>query len=118
MGSYTRRFERKALSPIMKSTISDTAREMRVSREVLDGIVSNRVRELLDGMDLTLVRAIHVNETSAKKDHRYITIVSDAVSKRIIFMTEGKGSETLALFTEWLAAHGGDPLRIDTETTT
>ena len=57
--SYTRRFERKALSLIMRSTVSDTARELKVSREILDGIVSNRVRELIDGMDLSSVRAIH-----------------------------------------------------------
>ena len=48
-GIITRRFERKALSLIVKSIVSDVSGELRVSREILDGSCSTVSKSLLMG---------------------------------------------------------------------
>ena len=64
-------------------------------------------------MDLSDVKRVRIDETSAKKRHKYITIVTDADTDRIIFITRGKDHHTIERFTEWLVAHNGDPNNIE-----
>ena len=52
------------------------ARELRVTWRVLDHIVDRKVKMYLDGMGLSWLCHIRIDETSAKKHHRYITLVS------------------------------------------
>lgn len=54
---------------------------------------------------------LYLDETSSKKGHNYITVVSDQ-NKRIVFVCEGKGSDTVDRLKDWLIAHRGDPERI------
>lgn len=54
---------------------------------------------------------VYVDETSTRKGHEYITVFSDQ-TKRIVFIREGRGSDTVDDFTEWLVRHNGDPARI------
>jgi len=65
-------------------------------------------------MDLSGVSRILLDETSSKRGHRYITFIADADTKRIIFMTEGRGSDSLGKFSNWLYSHNGDQRRIGT----
>ena len=79
---------------------------------MLEGILKYHVQKALDNMDLSNVRNILLDETSCKRGHRYITVIADADTKRIIFMTEGRGSDSLRQFSDWLIAHNGDPSKI------
>lgn len=110
--SYTKRFEEAAIQKMSQMSLAATAREMRVSWRVLDHIVDRRVRLYLDRMDLRWLRRIRIDETSAKKNHRYITIVTDVETGMIVFICKGKNTDVVGQFVEWLLAHNGHPENI------
>ena len=107
--TYTKRFEAVAIREMSRKPLAVVSREMRVSWRVLDHIVDRRVRMHLDGMDLNWLRRIRIDETSAKKNHRYITLVTDVDSGMIVFICKGKNSDVVGEFREWLLAHNGHP---------
>lgn len=109
---YSRRFEEKVLSLAEKETVSDVARELRVHRSVVDACIHNRVRDILDGLDLSGLKRIHIDETSVRRGHNYVTIISDADRKRIVFICEGRDVEALVKFRDWLISHKGSPENI------
>ena len=43
---------------------------------------------------------------------RYITVIADADTGRIVFITEGKGADGLLKFTSWMKKHNGDPASV------
>lgn len=88
------------------------AREMKVKWRILDYIVDRRVKMYLDEMDLSWLCHIRVDETSAKKHHRYITVITDATTGKIVFICKGKNRNTLKEFVEWLEDHNGHPENI------
>lgn len=59
------------------------------------------------------VRRILVDETSARRGHRYVSSVVDAETRQLLFMAEGRGGEVLGQFVQELRAHGGDPDQIE-----
>ena len=59
------------------------------------------------------VRRISVDETSARRGHRYVTNVLDAHKQQMILMVEGRSAEALESFTKELVAHGGKVEQIE-----
>lgn len=113
MVSYTRRFEEIAIEHMSQMSLAATSRMLMVSWKLLDDIVDRKVRTHLANMDLSEVRRIRVDETSAKKHHKYITVVTDIDTGDIIFITKGKDSQVMEEFSEWLVKHNGDPENIE-----
>lgn len=111
---YTKRFEEKVLSLAGKETVADVSRELRVHRSVVEACIHNRVTDILDRLDLSDLERIHIDETSVRKGHNYVTIVSDADRKNIVFICEGRSSDSITVFKDWLIAHGGAPENIRT----
>ena len=109
---YTDYFERRAMSLMQRMPLTKAAEFMHVSPDVLLGIVRYRVNKALDSMDLSGVSRIFLDETSSRRGHRYITVIADVDTKRIIFMTEGKGADSIGRFSDWLYSHNGDPHNI------
>lgn len=109
---YTKSFERKAMSLMRRMPLTKAAEEMRVGTWVLENILRYHVNKALDRLDLSEVSRVFLDETSSKRGHRYITVIADADTKRIIFMTEGKGADSLSEFSDWLRTHNGDPYNI------
>lgn len=62
--------------------------------------------------DFSTVQRIGVDETAARRGHDYVSLFVDLDQKKTIFVTEGKGSETVEAFTQDLKAHKGDPNQI------
>ena len=62
--------------------------------------------------DWSAVGRIAVDETSARRGHRYVTNVLDAENSRLLLMVEGRSSEALGAFAKALREHGGDPSQI------
>jgi len=110
---HTYRFEEVALSKLRTTSISAVAREMCVGYDVLHGMIKRYVDDRLAQMDLSGLRRICVDETSAKRGHRYITVITDADTGRIVFITEGKGADGLLKFTSWMKDHNGDPDNVE-----
>jgi len=55
------------------------------------------------------VHRIGVDETSRKRGHKYVSIVADLDRSKVIFVTEGKGSEVIGKFSNDFHDHNGDP---------
>jgi transposase len=64
--------------------------------------------------DWSAVQAVAIDETSARRGHRYVTIFLDADTRRVLFMAEGRASDTVGAFLAALKAHGGQPGNITT----
>lgn len=111
--SYSDRFMEVAIELMTSMSLRATARFLSCSWTLLDGIVGRVVGEHLDRMDLSEVRRIRIDETSAKKHHRYITVITDADTDRIIFITKGKDRKVVKEFVDWLCAHKGNPQNIE-----
>ncbi len=43
------------------------------------------------------------------KGHDYITVVADAVERRVVYVTEGRSAVAIERFAHDLVRHGGDP---------
>jgi len=59
------------------------------------------------------VRRILVDETSARRGHRYVTTVVDADSREPLFLCEGRESEALGLFAQEPERHGASAEQIE-----
>jgi transposase len=59
------------------------------------------------------VRRISVDETSARRGHRYVTNVLDAHTHQLLLMVEGRSAEALESFAKELVAHGGKVEQIE-----
>ena len=70
----------------------------------------SRPREELVGAK---VRAISVDETSARRGHRYVTYVLDAQTHELLLMVEGRSAEALEAFAQALMAHGAKAEQIE-----
>jgi transposase len=62
--------------------------------------------------DYSGVTAVGMDETSVAKGHQYISLFVDMLLRKTLFVTEGKGSETVKEFAEELRQHGGNPGQI------
>jgi transposase len=58
------------------------------------------------------VRRIAVDETSARRGHRYVTTVLDCDGAGLLLMVEGRSSQALGSFAQALREHGADPAQI------
>ena len=54
-----------------------------------------------------------MDETSARRCHRYVTNVLDADTHRLLLMVEGRSGEALEALAGELKAHGGEPGQIE-----
>ena len=93
--SFTDSFEGRAILLMQRMPLTKATEFLHVGAWVLEGILKYHVQKVLDNMDLSNVRDILLDKTSCKRGHRYITVMTDADTKRIIFMTEGRGSDSL-----------------------
>ena len=99
---HTRAFDRQVASLVQVADRSAAARMFGIVWRTVERIVKRVVaeelpRDLLDG-----VIAITVDETSYKRGHRYVTVVTDLLERRVIWVGEGKSGRTLEAFFEEL----------------
>jgi transposase len=71
------------------------------------------VEEAQKRRDWSQVRRRLIDETSARRGHRYVTSVVEAETRELLFLSEGRSSEAVAAFVEELRAHGGRPEQIE-----
>lgn len=70
-------------------------------------ILRFHVEQAQKARDWSGVRRIQIDETSAKRGHRYVTNVVDADTRQLLLMVEGRSAEAVELFAAELEAHGG-----------
>ena len=105
--SYTVEFEKWVMRLLLDDTVAETSRKTSVGSWIIWDILFFRVDMVLPRMDLRDVRMITIDETSFRRNHDYVTIVTDQF-RRLIFMCRGNSSDAVRQFTVWLAEHNGN----------
>ena len=106
---------------LMESMIVLMAQKMQVSHiaDLLDEhdtrifrVIKHYVKEAREREDYSNVSTVGVDETSCKKGHRYITVVADLDTSKVIYLTEGKDAATISRFKSDFSGHFGIPANI------
>jgi transposase len=111
---FTLLFEQAALFLVREMPVLAAARIMEITDQRLWRIVAHYVGQAVARLDLTRVTAIGLDETAAKRGQTYVTVFIDLdrTDKPVLFVTPGRGKETVTRFRAFLAEHGGSPGRI------
>ena len=78
-----------------------------ISDDKLWTMLSRYVDLAREQEDFKDVVSVGVDETSKKKHHDYITLFVDMITRKTIFVTQGKSNKTVVDFVEDLEEHGG-----------
>ena len=96
--TYTRSFERYVLELSRFSTISDVARHLGVSWDMVKDIQKRDLSKRFRRPKLSKLRTIAIDEISIGKNHNYLTVVLDLDSGAVVFVGDGKGADALVPF--------------------
>lgn len=88
--------------------VSAVSRSVKETSPRIWRVFHHWVATAREGIDLSGVSRIGVDETSSRRGHRYITNFVDLDTRQLIFSTPGKDTETFARFVEELERRGGD----------
>lgn len=75
-------------------------------------VIERHVDEARRKENHTNVTKVGIDETSARRGHKYISLFVDIEKSKVLYATEGKDAATVCAFAEDFAAHGGDAVRI------
>ena len=109
---FTLMFEALVMLLCQQMPVADVAELLNVQDTRLWRVVCAHVEKAQAGRDWSKVEKILIDETSAKRGHRYVTNFVDAQSRELLLMVEGRKAEAVKEFVEALRAHGGDPAQI------
>ena len=113
LAGFTLLFEALIIAMCREMTFSAVSRLVGLSWHKVAAICKRYVALGLEQADFSEVKCLAVDETSKARGHDYITLVADGDERRVLFVTEGKDAETLAVFTGDFVAHGGDPQAVE-----
>ncbi len=103
---FTRDFERLVAWLVTKTDKTTVCRFARVAWRTVGAICERVVVDVLDSERLSGLVDIGVDEISWRKHHRYLTLVSDHASGKIVWGKPGKDTATLNAFFAELGATG------------
>jgi len=75
-------------------------------------VIEHYVDEARDHEDFSTVSAVGIDETSCKRGHRYISVVADLDTSKVIYLTEGRDSSVVDRFWADFSEHQGAPASI------
>lgn len=82
------------------------ARLIGVSDGAIWRVLAFHIERAIANMDISQLREIGVDETSARRGHEYISMFYDLIGRRLIHVAEGKDAAVLADFARELARRG------------
>jgi transposase len=95
---FTALFEGLTIAWLKEASISAVARLMKMSWDQADGIMERAVRRGLARREPKTLTRIGVDEVSAKRGHRFLTIVSDHVEGTVEHVAFGRKKSALDSF--------------------
>lgn len=110
MSWFTHAFELTVAYLAKEASKTVVSTMMRVAWPTVGAIVRRVVDRLLPGDRLDGLTHIGVDELSYRKHHKYVTIVTDHVTGRVIWTREGKNADTLKAFFAELGPERSDRL--------
>lgn len=112
LSGITLLFEALVLTLCQQMTFAAAARLVGESWHRVHAICSRYVDLAVDAVDLSAVKALAIDETSYRRGHHYLTLAADADRRSVVFVTPGRGSDTLGRLAEHLQAHQASPEQI------
>jgi transposase len=94
----TRFFERYVLDLLLSMTCHDVAEHLGLSWDTVRYIEKRRLKRDFAKPPLKGVTHIAIDEIAIKKGHKYLTVVMDLHTGRVIFVGDGRGAEALDPF--------------------
>ena len=112
---FTRSFEDVVVHDAVRSNKTSAAKRYGLTWRAVDGMCTRLLAEAMDRIDLLddLV-AVAIDEVKAKKGQRYLTVVSDPFSGRVVWVTEGRSKATVGAFFDALGSERAAHLEIVT----
>lgn len=110
---FTLMFEALAMLLCQQMPVAEVAELLGEVDTRLWRMLCGYVEQAQAGRDWSKVKKILVDETSARRGHRYVTNFVDAESRELLLMVEGRKATAIQEFTEALAAHGGAAAQIE-----
>jgi transposase len=95
---HTTTFDRHVASLAQVADRSAAARVFHLAWRSVGAIIARVVAALLPADRLDGLEAIGVDETSYKRGHRYLTLVTNLYTGAVVWVGEGKSAETLGQF--------------------
>lgn len=92
---FTMLFESVAIEWLKEASTSSVARLMGLSWNAVDGIMQRAVERGLSRREERVFAHIGVDETSFRKRHDYVTVVSDPAEGQVLYVGEDRRKETL-----------------------
>jgi transposase len=112
LAGFTLLFEALVLMLAQQMPFAAVARIVGETWHRVHAICRRYVDLALAAADLSAVDAVAIDETSYRRGHNYLTLAADADARKVVFVSEGRGADTIAGFGEHLRAHNADPNNI------
>jgi transposase len=113
LSGFTLLFESLVLMLAQQMPFCGVARITGLTVHRVMAICERYVDLALAEADRSEVRQLAVDETSRARAHDYLTQAADAERRAVIFVTQGKGPDTIVALADTLRARGGAPGAID-----
>jgi len=95
---YTKRFEEKVMILCRVMTLKDVAEEVRMDWHSVKDIDKKHAKDYVTDLQQAAPRKIGVDEIAYEKHHKYLTVVRDAESDKVIWVGKERKKETLDQF--------------------
>jgi transposase len=95
---HTRFYEHYVLDLLISMTCQDVADHLGVSWDVIRDIEKRNLKRHFSKPPLKDVTHIAIDEIAVQKGHKYLTVVMDLHTGRVIFVGDGKGGDALNPF--------------------
>lgn len=99
---FTALFEALVIDWLKTATVSAVAERLRLSWNAVDGIMQRAVRRGLARREQLSPKRLSVDETSYRKEHDYITVVTDQASGTVLHVAEDRVASSLGSFFDQL----------------
>ena len=113
LAGFTLLFEALILMLAQQMPFAAVARIAGESAYRVTQVCRRYVEEALAQADFSDVKALAIDETSRARGHDYITLVADAIQRKVLFVTEGRDAKTIKALAADLHTHGCSPQQIE-----
>lgn len=104
---FTLQLEALVMALAEHMPVSEIAEVFGVHDTKLWRAIKHYVERSHQAADWSKVRRVHVDETSIRRGHTYVTNFMDADTRQLLLMVEGNRADTFEAFAEALRQHGG-----------
>lgn len=109
---FTFLFESIAMTLVREMPVNKVSQIIKVDDNKLWRMMEYYNEAARRQADYSKVTQLGVDETSRAKGHDYVSLFVDLSARRTVFVTEGKGAETISAFIQDFKTHQGSPTNI------